>query len=302
MIGVKVARAGETCAGTSPYVCVERADLNDPPPVEGQDFSFDVFTDPAMPDVTFKTGSSTPWRVWSQVSVSDTTPANLGDLFIDSSGSTDNYTVEILNPNECSGGVCNAGAANLKTGSDATGNMVIGGDNNGRVTIGADLDGDVRINGDSTYQIWVVNSLLGNGRILIDGVIGGQPLSRVIIGDGTVGGSLIRATGGIVPGATVFVNLNGGDFDARGSMYFGDASPFMPVATTFDGNVMIQESFSGGFGRLFGALTVRGCHATADLLDICICGSGSPRSPLILQNGCPTQIPAPFWNCQSTCP
>lgn len=102
-----LAKAGTTCAGTSPRVCVERADLNSPGPIADTDFTFD-FSDSTNPDVKFKTGSTTPWRVWSQVSSSDTTPANLGDLFIDSSGSSDNYFVEIKNPNNG-----NAGAANL---------------------------------------------------------------------------------------------------------------------------------------------------------------------------------------------
>jgi hypothetical protein len=120
LLSMPTAFAGQTCkdsAGNSPCsgshspcVCVERADLNSPPPQEGTDFTLDVFTDPSYPDVTFKTGSSTPWRVWSQVSATDATPAHLGDLFIDSTSSTDNYKIELRNPNNG-----NPGCVNLKS-------------------------------------------------------------------------------------------------------------------------------------------------------------------------------------------
>jgi hypothetical protein len=92
---------------------VERADLNSPGPIPDTHFTFDIVTDPNNPDVTFKAGSTTPWRVWSQVSAADTTPANLGDLVLDASGTSNIYTVEIKNPNVCPGGICNPGAANL---------------------------------------------------------------------------------------------------------------------------------------------------------------------------------------------
>lgn len=120
---VSAVQAGQTCAGTSPRVCVERADLS--PPDIDFDFSLD-FTDTSNPDVTFKTGHSTnAWRVWSQVSATDTTPANLGDLFIDSTSSTDNYKVEIRNPNNDNPGCANLKSAVLRDATSWTGHSAL---------------------------------------------------------------------------------------------------------------------------------------------------------------------------------
>ena len=100
--GSKVFADNPECAGTSPYVCVFKAGDD---PVPGVHFIFD-FTDPGNPDITLKTGNL-GWKVWSQVSVSDTTPANIGDIKIDATLPADVFEMSLLN---ATGG---PGAANV---------------------------------------------------------------------------------------------------------------------------------------------------------------------------------------------
>ncbi len=155
------------CQGTnSPCVCVERADVT---PVQGTDVVFD-FSESSNPDVTFKTGHNTnAWRV-SQVHASNTTPANLGDLFIESTGSTDNYTVEIKNPNVCSGGTCNPGAANLKSAvlKDLT-----------SWTGHSSIAAGSRITGDVTGNLEVVASGSSGGQV--DLTIDGDAIGNITV-------------------------------------------------------------------------------------------------------------------------
>jgi hypothetical protein len=168
--GASMVHAGQTCMdsaentpecqGTnSPCVCVQRDDIT---PVEGLDFVFDVVTDPSNPDVTFKTGSSTyAWRVWSQEHASDTTPDNLGDLAIDSTGSTDDYLVEIQNPNTGGAGAENLGSAVLLDATNWTGYSSITGG-----TIGVDLTGDLTLVAAGAeggeLDLWIAGSAAGS--------------------------------------------------------------------------------------------------------------------------------------------
>ena len=90
------------CAGSSPYVCVFK---NGDDPEVDVDFEID-FTDPANPVITLLTGNL-GWKVWSQVSVSDTTPANIGDILIDATLPADVFEMSLMN---ATGG---PGAANV---------------------------------------------------------------------------------------------------------------------------------------------------------------------------------------------
>ncbi|MBU0719426.1 MAG: hypothetical protein KJ749_14355, partial [Planctomycetes bacterium] len=76
--------------GASPWVCVNKSGV---PPEPLTDFVF-AFTDPANPDVTFITGND-GWEVWSQVSETVATPANLGHVKIDPSQPAYNFSVSI---------------------------------------------------------------------------------------------------------------------------------------------------------------------------------------------------------------
>ncbi|MBU0719424.1 MAG: hypothetical protein KJ749_14345, partial [Planctomycetes bacterium] len=101
-----VASADPWCTdngGASPWVCVNK---NGGPPVPPFDFVLG-FTEPASPDVTFKTGNN-GWKVWSQVSETDPTPADLGDIKIDPSATASIYEVWISNGTE-------PGAANVRS-------------------------------------------------------------------------------------------------------------------------------------------------------------------------------------------
>ena len=65
---------------------------------------------------------------------------------------------------------------------------------------------------------------------------------------------------------------------------------------TFDGSIMIKEGHGGG--DLNGNITVYGCHATEDELDICICGRNGGTVDII-QTACENQVQA---SCVSGCP
>lgn len=122
---VPLVQAGSTCSGTSPRVCVDRVDLNSPGPVPYTDFFFN-FADSSNPDVTLKTGvTDYPWRVWSQVSLTDTTPANLGDITIEASSINEGFAVELRNPNNDNPGCANLQSAVLYDDTNWTGNSSI---------------------------------------------------------------------------------------------------------------------------------------------------------------------------------
>ncbi len=74
------------------YVCVQRTTGT---PVEDTHFSLD-FSDPDNPSVEFITGAQ-DWRVWSQVSAEDDTPANLGALNVDADNTGKTFKVKVWN-------------------------------------------------------------------------------------------------------------------------------------------------------------------------------------------------------------
>ena len=90
--------------GNSPYVCVDK---DGPDPIPDVNFAFDFQADPDNPDVTFWTAND-GWKVWSQVSETNETPANLGDLKIDPTLPTDNFSVTVAHGEA-------PGAANIKS-------------------------------------------------------------------------------------------------------------------------------------------------------------------------------------------
>jgi len=86
--------AGQACGTQSggPYVCVK---FGAGTPQVDTDFRFD-FNDPDNPDVEFITGAA-DWEVWSQVSSSNSTPDDLGDLTLDPSSDYEDFDIKIAN-------------------------------------------------------------------------------------------------------------------------------------------------------------------------------------------------------------
>ena len=173
-----------------------------------------------------------------------------------------------------------SGASVDFTGDDLVGSLIILGDVSGDILNIDDLQGGVRLTG----------SLNATGRILIDGLCDGS----ITIDKQTVALSQIHITEGLDDG-TITINYDGGDFDANGTIYIGE--PTGPLGNvTFDGSILIQngEGPHGCHGGdLNGDITVRGCHATSDDLDICICGSDNGRVTII-QTLC---VPQVDWSC-----
>jgi len=79
-------------AGNSPLVCVGWANAD--PPDAQTDFVLDFGSDPNSPGVVFRTGND-GWKVWSQESWTDYSPANLGHIKIDPDLTMANFSLEI---------------------------------------------------------------------------------------------------------------------------------------------------------------------------------------------------------------
>jgi cytoskeletal protein CcmA (bactofilin family) len=164
------------------------------------------------------------------------------------------------------------------------------GDNlRGLLRVDGDVSGDIRNiqNIHDIGRLWVLGSLAGTGRILIDGYCDGE----IDINDGTVALSQIHIKEGLYDDGTIEINHSGPYFNANGTIYIGE--PKGPLGNiTFDGSILIQndEGPSGcDGGELNGDIIVRGCHATNDYLDICPCGGGTGHVDII-QDDCAPQV------------
>ncbi|MCH8150575.1 MAG: hypothetical protein IH987_21800 [Planctomycetes bacterium] len=101
-LGADTTSAGQECNGTSPRLCVEMDGVQ---PQVNVHYLLDLNA-PNGPEITLIAGN-TGWKVWSQVSVSDATPANIGDIKIDATIPADVFEMSLLN---ATGG---PGAANV---------------------------------------------------------------------------------------------------------------------------------------------------------------------------------------------
>ena len=116
----------------------------------------------------------------------------------------------------------------------------------------------------------------------------------------TASGYLISLPGGLGPNGIVTVNDTQGGFNASGTIHIGRDVQNGQEIVTFDGSIRIMKKLLGpGGGLLLGVIKVVGCHATADDLDICICGANL-GSVEIVQLNCSNQV---GWSCISNvCP
>jgi hypothetical protein len=109
--------------------------------------------------------------------------------------------------------------------------------------------------------------------------------------------SLVRVEEGLGSNGSIVVNNSRGDYDANGAIYIGKPGVLPLPDVTFDGRIKILDSTTSGGGDLNSTITVRGCHATNDDLDICICGNNN-GSVTIQQGTCSSVT----WSCVSGCP
>lgn len=185
----------------------------------------------------------------------------------------------------------------ISIGGNVSGKVETNGDLSGSVDITGYLSGDVKITGNTSGPIHLIQKLTSTGRILIDGLCNGA----IKIGQETESLSIIRAIGGLGSSGAIRINDSRGDFDARGNMHFGSTSSILPTpppSVTFDGSIKIlRNSGNTDGGDLIGGITVIGCHATTDPLDICICGTNSGRVS-ITQTSCSNQA---SWSCVTGC-
>ncbi|MCH8879295.1 MAG: hypothetical protein IID34_05365 [Planctomycetes bacterium] len=183
-----------------------------------------------------------------------------------------------------------------------TRSISIGGDVIGAISIEDDVAGDINLNGDLTSlgSVTVGGALAnaphaGGGRILVTG----ESTGAIKVGKKTGSLTLIHLAGGLATGATIEINTTEGNFNAEGAIYVGaGAACFLnPPDVTFDGCIRIyNDSASGHYGNLEGAIGISGCHNAGDL-NICVDGSDNGNVN-ICQNGCTNQV---GWSCD-TCP
>lgn len=143
----------------------------------------------------------------------------------------------------------------------------------------------------------IEGGLRGYGRVSIDGLLTGE----ISVGLGTTPLTLIHIIEGIGSAGDIVINDTEGDYDANGVIHIGE-SPVDPddmPDVTFDGSILIKkESGGGGGGDLNGDIRVAGCHATADDLNICICGTINGQVSIKPTN-CSNQV---SYSCVSGCP
>ncbi len=191
----------------SPLVCVDWPG-QDPPDLL-TDFVVYFERDAANPDVEFRTGSNA-WRVWSQVSVTDATPANLGHIGIDPTLPTDNFSVTLAH-GESAGAANVASIALVDEGWTAQSNLVDS-------RIGGDLMGDLVLQEDSAGQGGVASFIIGSG------VYGDVTIPRVdTLGVGGMVGPDAMITISEMVGDKIVMFTGAGEF--AGDLYFENGLP-----------------------------------------------------------------------------
>ncbi len=215
--------------GNSPYVCVSKSGL-DPEPQT--DFVFD-FSDADNPDVILKTGNP-DWAVWSQVSEQDPTPANLGDITLDPSQSTDSFEVTIANG--AYPGAVNVASIDLRAASWTGYSSIDGGHITGNLT------GDLRLQQDSGGAGGDIS-----GTFTVDDDVSGSIKVPVISGTLHINGNL---SGNI----TVTDKIKGGLFQVGGNVTSAVNISIADLASDGPTNSRLEFNTNGDAGELqFGA-------------------------------------------------
>jgi hypothetical protein len=200
--------------GNSPLVCVDWD--GELPPVRNVNFTIDTISDSEnpnatlYPNVTFVTGND-EWNVWSQVSRSDATQANLGHIKIDpDAGSIDNFGVTVAHG--ASPGAANvASIALVKTGWTGESNLPAG-------RIAGDLTGDLALQGTPGQS--------GAASFTIDGSVSGNvniPTVDTLQVNGAVSPGATITIGGFVGEKRAVFNSTSGDF--AGDLFLSNGIP-----------------------------------------------------------------------------
>ncbi len=186
--------------------------------------------------------------------------------------------------------------------NDLSGDVEIEEDLTGSVTVDGDVSGDIQLLFDLIGSVTVGGALanggVGGGRILVSG----ETTGTIKVGKSTASLTLIQLAGGLASGATLEINTTRGNFGVGGDIQLGGPywiSSSSPPPLTFDGCIRIYDDAGAPpkGGNLKGDLTVIGCHATADDLNICVDGNDNGHISIV-QIGCTNQVD---WSC-SGCP
>jgi len=113
---------------------------------------------------------------------------------------------------------------------------------------------------------------VSDGRVLIDGLCD----AAIEIEEKTHSNSLIRMTDGLDDNGTILINSSAGDLDAGGYIHVGPDDGTSTDPVVFDGCTRIYDDDGQpvpDHGDLNGDITLNGCHATADDLNIAVEGA-----------------------------
>ncbi|MCH7845164.1 MAG: hypothetical protein IH850_04970 [Acidobacteria bacterium] len=139
--------------------------------------------------------------------------------------------------------------------------------------------------------VTVVGDPDGGSAVIEVGADGVTILNNIILLGGADTAAAVDFAVGTQP-----VSVAVGDFNADGDIRVGPTSGMPNIV--FDGCIHIYDAALGG-GALNGKIIVRGCHATAADLDICIDGPDN-NNVIIQQTDCPNQVD---WSCPDpACP
>lgn len=164
----------------------------------------------------------------------------------------------------------------------------IGGSLNGTITLDSGAAGDIQIAGDMLNSVSIDGALEGTGMILVDGLCDGE----ISIGESTSSLSQI-VLGGLGSNGSIVINADEDDHNAEGDITVGDGAN---IVVAFDGCISILDNGSGSYGDLDGDITVYGCHATDDDLNICVEGDTNGYIRLY-QSGCGPQVGVTCGTC-----
>ncbi|TWT44225.1 hypothetical protein RAS1_06350 [Phycisphaerae bacterium RAS1] len=190
----------------------------------------------------------------------------------------------------------------IRVGGKLLGSVSVGANLSGLIESEYDIEGSIDVDGTCSGDIHtkaghagtivIDAALTSTGRVRIDqqcaGLVNVRGVTQLL--------SLVRAGGLGATGEIRISEIPGLSSTSRGTIHVGPVSietPLPPV--TFDVRIRVNP---GGSNAWQGTVYIVGCHATADPLDICLCGDIGGILELV-QGDCANQVTVA---CGASCP